>query len=271
MLTSWLSLDQAAAKYPEKQRFHYIAADVRVPNYATALIEEATKWNNGQPLDIVWSNAGYSTPRLLMEMPMEEMRDMMDTNYYGSIELILAILRVWLDPNFPVEEQPRHLIVTISAIVWCNVAGYGTYAPSKGALRAFVDVMAQELPLYPQNVKLSAVVPGNMSTEGFERENLTKPLITQKLEEAETADTPEDCVKAYFKGLEQGRYYITANLLNSIMVWAGMGSSPRNNWISDTMGAWLASFVWLWYRPELDRTTRAFAKEHGHPATWPKK
>jgi 3-dehydrosphinganine reductase len=203
-----------------------------------------------------------------MEMPMEEMRDMMDTNYYGSIELILAILRVWLDPKFPVESQPRHLIVTISAIVWCNVAGYGTYAPSKGALRCFVDVLAQELPLYPQNVKLSAVVPGNMSTEGFERENTTKPLITQKLEETETPDPPEECVKAYFKGLEEGRYYITANFLNSVMVWAGLGSSPRNNWVSDTLGTWLASLVWLWFRPELDRTTRTFAKKHGHPATW---
>ncbi|KAH8176287.1 short chain dehydrogenase domain-containing protein [Sarocladium implicatum] len=262
---------KAAAKYPDKQRFTYIKADVGVQDYATGLIEEATRWNNGQPLDIVWSNAGFSIPRLIMDMPMEEMRRTMSVNYFGAIELIQAILRVWLDPSFPVEEQPRHLIVTVSAIVWCNVPGYATYAPSKGALRAFVDVLAQELMLYPQNVKLSMVIPGNMGTEGMSRENQTKPAITRKLEETDEVDDPTFCAQQFFKGLEAGRYHVTAKLLNSVMVWGAMGSSLRDNWIMDTLGMWLASLVYMYFRPLLNRQTRDFGKANGHPALWTQK
>ena len=204
-------------------------------------------------------------------MPMEEMRRTMDVNYYGAIDLITSILRVWLDPSFPIEEQPRHLIVTVSAIVWCNVPGYGTYAPSKGALRAFVDVLSQELMLYPQNVKLSIVIPGNMGTEGMSRENMTKPPVTVKLEETDEVDDPTFCAKQFIKGLEAGHYHVTAKLLNRIMVWGAMGSSQRDNWVTDTLGVWLTSFVWMFFRPLLNKQTKDFGKEHGHPALWAKK
>lgn len=58
---------KAAAKSPETQRFHAIPADVSTPNYAEAVIDDATAWNNGQPPEIVWCLAGLSTPMLLTD------------------------------------------------------------------------------------------------------------------------------------------------------------------------------------------------------------
>lgn len=55
---------KAAAKLPETQRFHIIAADVSVPNYAEGVVAEATAWNDWHPPEIVWYLAGLSTPML---------------------------------------------------------------------------------------------------------------------------------------------------------------------------------------------------------------
>lgn len=55
---------KAAAKMPEKQRFHIIAADVSTPNYAEGVVSEATTWNDGHPPEIVWCLAGLATPKL---------------------------------------------------------------------------------------------------------------------------------------------------------------------------------------------------------------
>lgn len=53
-----------AAKWPERQRFHTITADVARPNYAESVGADATAWNDGHPPEIVWCLAGLSTPML---------------------------------------------------------------------------------------------------------------------------------------------------------------------------------------------------------------
>jgi 3-dehydrosphinganine reductase len=55
---------KTAAKWPETQRFHTIAADVAEPNYAEGVVADATAWNDGHPPEIVWCLAGLSTPML---------------------------------------------------------------------------------------------------------------------------------------------------------------------------------------------------------------
>ena len=261
----------AAAKNPGQQRFHYITADVSVPDYATGLIEEATRWNHNQPLDIVWCLAGFSTPSLLLDMPMSELKRHMNVNFYGCAELSLAILRVWLAPEFPIEEQARHLILTASTAVCCVVPGFGPYTPTKFAVRGFADTIATELLLYPQNVKLHLLLPGSIATEGMDRENLTKPEITKILEETDPFETPDYVSKHAIRALERGEHFITTNWLTAVMKWSSMGTSYRNNWITDTLGIWLASLFWIFGRITLDGQIRGYAKKHGHPANYPKK
>lgn len=55
---------RAAAKLPEKQRFHTIEADVSVHDYAEDVIANAIAWNDRQPPEILWCLAGLSTPML---------------------------------------------------------------------------------------------------------------------------------------------------------------------------------------------------------------
>ncbi|PFH58460.1 hypothetical protein XA68_13666 [Ophiocordyceps unilateralis] len=266
-----LSSVEAAAKHPDAQRFHYISADVSAPGYAQSVVAEATRWNKGASPDIVWCVAGTSVPELFVDMNMDSMRRQMDVNFFGTADMAHAILRQWLAADAPVEKQARHLIMTTSVIAFYTVPGYAPYAPSKWAIRGLADTISQEILMYPQNVKVHVVYPGNILSPGYERENRTKPAVTKLLEESDPKQTPDEVADSAIRGLERGDYFITINFLGSLMKWGMLGGSFRNNWIVDTLGAWLVSIAWFFVHMDLHGKIKNYGKEHGHPSLYNKR
>ncbi|KAK2030981.1 short chain dehydrogenase [Colletotrichum zoysiae] len=261
---------KAAAKHPETQRFKYVTADVTAENYAAPIVAEATAWNGGRSPDIVWCIAGMATTGFFADVPFSETRRNMDVNFYGTAEMAHAILREWLAPDAPVEDEPKHLIMTTSVVAFFTIAGYAPYAGSKWAIRGLADTLSQEVLLYPQNVKIHVVFPGTITSPGLERENETKPQITHQLEELDPVQSPDEVAKLSIKGLERGEYFVTVAFLGSLMKWSGLGGSIRNNWVLDTFMIWVTSWVWVFMLPDLLRQCRNFGKKHGHPATYGK-
>lgn len=267
-LDAALELVIAAAKNPDEQRFHRIAADVSQPGYATELLKEATQWNNGKAVDIVWCIAGTSTPELFVDMDMASLRRQMDINFYGTADMSQAILKQWAAPSAPIEEEPKHLIMTTSVVAFYTIPGYAPYAPSKWAIRGLADTLSQEVMLYPQNIKVHVVFPGTILSPGFQNENLTKPEITKILEADDPKQTPDAVAKASINGLEKGDYYVTVNWLGNLMRLGSLGGAFRNNWLVDILGAWLVSLVWIFIQPDLHGKIRKFGKKNGHPSTY---
>ncbi|KAH6897222.1 hypothetical protein B0T10DRAFT_526398 [Thelonectria olida] len=261
---------KAAAKNPNTQRFHYISADVSKPDYAGPLIADAIAWNQGQSPDIVWCIAGASWPALFVDMEMSSLRNQMDLNFYGSAEMSHAILKEWLAPTAPIEDQPRHLIMTSSVVAFYTIPGYAPYAPAKWAIRGLADTISQEVMMYPQNVKIHVVYPGTILSPGLVNENLIKPEITKILEESDPKQTPEVVAANAIKGLERGDYFVTVAWLGTLMRWGVLGGSFRNNWIIDILGAWLTQIIWIFVQPDLHGKIRKYGKQHGHPSTYPK-
>ncbi|PNY23643.1 3-ketodihydrosphingosine reductase gsl-3 [Tolypocladium capitatum] len=261
---------KAAAKNPSTQRFHYISADVSTPSYAAPVIAEATQWNNGKTPDIVWCVAGVSVPELFVDMDMESLRRQMNINFFGTAEMSHAIFREWLAADAPVDKEPRHLVMTTSVVALYTIPGYAPYAPSKWAIRGLADTISQEAMLYPQNVKVHVVYPGTILSPGLERENLSKPEITRILEESDPKQTPDQVAEAAIRGLERGDYIVTVNYLGSLMKWGMLGGSFRNNWVVDTLGAWLVSIVWIFVQMDLHGKIRSYGKKYGHPSTYKK-
>ena len=194
----------------------------------------------------------------------------MDVNFYGTAEMSHAIMRTWLAADAPVEKEPKHLIMTTSVVALYTIPGYAPYAPSKWALRGLADTLSQEAMLYPQNVKVHIVYPGTILSPGFERENQSKPEITKILEESDPKQTPDEVAEAAIRGLERGDYFVTVNFLGSLMKWGMLGGSFRNNWVVDTLGAWLVSIIWIFVQFDLHGKIRSFGKKHGHPSTYNK-
>ena len=199
------------------------------------------------------------------------MRYQMDVNYWGAAEMSHAILKVWLHPDAPVEKIPRHLILTSSVVALYTIPGYAPYAPSKWALRGLVETLSQEAMLYPQNVQVQLVYPGTILSPGYVVENTTKPAITAKIEEADPKQTPDQAAEAAIRGLENGHYTVTVSWLGELMRLGTIGGNFRNNWIIDTLGAWLVSLVWIFVQSDIHGKIRSYGKKHGHPSSYKKR
>jgi 3-dehydrosphinganine reductase len=270
---------QAAAKKPS-QRFHSISADVTIPEENKRVLDEVTVWNNGQPPDIVWANAGSSHPTLFIDTAIETLRNQMDTNYWSATYLAHATLRLWLKPvkqddTGSTSNRPRHFIMTSSTACFVGVAGYAPYSPPKAAMRSLADTLRSELNLYnghrrfssttgrgkpATDIQIHCVVPGGIKSPGFEAENKVKHPVTHLLEEGDPTQTEDEAAAAAVKGLERGGYLITTQWFGYAMRASAMGGSPRTNVVLDTLAAWVTSLAWLWIAPDMEGTVWKFGK-----------
>ncbi|KAK6005285.1 hypothetical protein QM012_008064 [Aureobasidium pullulans] len=274
-------LDQAIdhikshAKSPN-QRFLAISADCTSPQDNTRILAETTSWNNSQAPDIVWANAGSSSPGLFIDTPLETHRAQMDTNYWASFYLAHATLKLWLAPQQTKEHhETRHFIITSSSVAFVGVAGYSPYAPAKAALKSLADSLRMELNLYngsrksslpsPAAVtKIHLVCPGTILTPGYEAENATKHPVTKILESGDPKQTEDQVADAALKGLQRGDYVITTQWLGHAMRVSALGGSPRNGWgVVDVLFGWVTAVAWLFIAPDMESKVWKWGKEHG--------
>ncbi|KAI3399374.1 hypothetical protein diail_7101 [Diaporthe ilicicola] len=263
---------KAAAK-SQSQRFHAISADVSKPGYAVDIVSQATAWNNGQPIDIVWCVAGMATPMLFQEEgAVVEMRHEMGVNFFGASEMAHAILREWWAPEHKYPKEPKHLVFTASMVALYAIAGYSPYTPTKWALRGLADTLTQEAMLYPeQPVKVHVVYPGTILSPGFEREQRSKPDVTLELEKDDPKLTPDQVAERSIAGLEAGKHFITVGITGELLRGSVLGGALRNNWLFDILLAWFMAPVWFIVHLVMHGQIKDFAKKHGHPSTYAKK
>jgi 3-dehydrosphinganine reductase len=266
-----------------------------VPEENTRVLSEATTWNNGNPPDIVWANAGWSYPHLFLETPIEKLREQMDVDYWMSAYLAHATLKLWTTETSssnlpstddkkatskPAEPLPRHFVMTSSLIAFVGLAGYGTYAPAKSAMRSLSDCLRSEIQLYNgarkhatnplriPPIKNHIVFPGAILSPGFEEENKYKHPITLELEKDDKPQTEDEIAEGAIKGLERGDYLITTSLLGDLMRAGTLAGSPRNGWgVLDTLMAGLAALIWKVVGPDLENKVVKWGRENGMKAT----
>jgi NAD(P)-dependent dehydrogenase (short-subunit alcohol dehydrogenase family) len=108
-------------------------------------------------VDVLINNAGYGIVGAIEETPELELRDLMDTNFFGAISVTRAFL-----PTF--RAQRSGAIVNISSLGGqLSVAGFGAYSASKFALEGASEALAHEL--RPLGIKVLIVEPGSFRTD----------------------------------------------------------------------------------------------------------
>lgn len=139
-------------------------------------------------------------------------------------------------------KEERHLVFTASTAAFTSIAGYGAYSPAKRAIHALSDTLLQEFEMYnampvaegPSRsrvpMRIQTVFPMGILSPGFQHEQTLKPLLTQRLEESDKPQTPEEVAKAALKGLENGEYLITTMAVGHLLRGVGTGGSLRNGW-----------------------------------------
>lgn len=114
-------------------------------------------------IDVLINNAGIHSWGAVEELSLEQFKTEMDTNYFGTLRCIKAVL-----PSM--RERKSGCIINVSSIagkVFSNF--HGTYCPSKAAVEALSETLAQEL--VPFNIQVSLVQPAFIETPIFQKTN----------------------------------------------------------------------------------------------------
>ncbi len=108
------------------------------------------------PIDVLVNNAGIAVTGPVEELPLAEFRRVMETNYFGALRCIQAVV-----PGM--RERRNGHIINISSIQGrVSIPSYAAYAASKCALEAASEALAQEVKSY--GIKVSIVEPGMILT-----------------------------------------------------------------------------------------------------------
>jgi short-subunit dehydrogenase len=107
-------------------------------------------------LDILINNAGAGITGPIEETPEEEIKNNFDTNFFGPINVIKAVL-----PQM--RKQQSGLIINITSIAgYMGLPYRGIYSASKGALELITEAFRMEIKDF--NIKMTNVAPGDFAT-----------------------------------------------------------------------------------------------------------
>jgi NAD(P)-dependent dehydrogenase (short-subunit alcohol dehydrogenase family) len=131
---------------PSAERLCLMALDVRDPYSIRRTV------NAAGPIDVLVNNAGMGAMGPAEGMPMTAVRDLFDTNTFGTMALTQAVL-----PQF--RQRQAGVIVNVgSAVTYRPVPLVAAYRASKAAVNAYTESLAAEMA--PFGVRAHLVLPG---------------------------------------------------------------------------------------------------------------
>ena len=145
------------SRNPEKvsnSLFPLIALDVRNADSIHSAVAEIIE-TTGR-LDIVINNAGVGITGPLEEIPMGEIKNNFETNFFGPIEVMKAVL-----PQM--RNQQSGLIINITSIAgYMGLPYRSVYSASKGALELITEALRMEVKSF--GIQITNVAPGDFAT-----------------------------------------------------------------------------------------------------------
>lgn len=145
------------SRNPDKVKettFPLLTLDVRDVNsiqHAVAILLE----KEGR-LDVLINNAGVGITGPLEEIPTVEIKNNFDTNFFGPIEMMKAVL-----PQM--REQKSGLIMNITSIAgYMGLPYRSVYSASKGALELITEALRMEVKSF--GIEITNVAPGDFAT-----------------------------------------------------------------------------------------------------------
>ncbi len=146
-------------------------------------------------VDVLVNNAGFATFDSIEKASPDDLQQMMETNYFGTVWCTQAALPGML-------ERGDGVIVNVSSIA--GLMGYarmGGYCATKFAIVGFTEALRDEV--IGRGVRVSLICPGTVDTNFFVRAERGKmPGASRMI----LAIKPEGVAKAICNSAEDGRY-----------------------------------------------------------------
>lgn len=138
----------------ENHPFPLVALDVNDVGTIKSAIAEVLKKENR--LDVLINNAGMGITGPLEDTPTEEMKKVFDTNFFGAIDVMKAVL-----PQM--RKQKSGLIINITSIAgYMGLPYRGIYSATKAALEIITEALRMEVKRF--GIHVSNVAPGDFAT-----------------------------------------------------------------------------------------------------------
>jgi NAD(P)-dependent dehydrogenase (short-subunit alcohol dehydrogenase family) len=134
--------------------FPLIKLDVRNPESIHDAFAEIIE-KSGR-VDVVINNAGVGITGPLEEIPTQEIKNNFETNFFGPIEVMKAIL-----PQMRL--QKSGIIINITSIAgYMGLPYRSVYSASKGALELITEALRMEVKSF--GIQITNVAPGDFAT-----------------------------------------------------------------------------------------------------------
>lgn len=145
------------SRNPEKvlnSVFPLVALDVRKPETIQAAVAKIIATTG--KLDVVINNAGVGITGPLEEIPTAEIKNNFETNFFGPIEVMKAVL-----PQM--RQQKSGLIINVTSIAaYMGLPYRSVYSASKGALELISEGLSMEVKSF--GIQITNVAPGDFAT-----------------------------------------------------------------------------------------------------------
>ena len=131
-----------------------LSLDVRADASVRACVDDVV--NRGGRVDVLINNAGYELAGALEELSLEEARAQFETNFFGVVRMVNAVLPL-------MRRQKRGHIINVSSLVGLSAVPFlGIYSASKFALEGYTEALRHEVK--PFNIHVSMTEAGFLRT-----------------------------------------------------------------------------------------------------------
>lgn len=163
----------------------------------TALHEVCDR--HGVP-DLLVNSAGVAHPQYLDRIGVNEIDQMIDLNFRGTVYVNRILVPKMLERN------SGHIVNVSSVAGYIGLFGYTAYCGSKAAVIAFSEALREEL--IHTGIRVSVLCPPNTRTPGLDRENRSKPKEVLANEEKVKVLEPSEVARYTLNKIEKGAFWI---------------------------------------------------------------
>lgn len=156
-------------------------------------------------IDWLVTSAGMAEPGLFLTQDADVFRRHMDTNYFGTLNLVRPAARAMAT------QGGGRIVLISSAAAFTGIVGYAAYGPSKAAVKALGESLYADLGA--QGISVSVAFPQDTDTPQLAAENRVKPEVTKRITAGGGVVSPQRVARAIVEGVLAGRREITVGWL----------------------------------------------------------